>query len=1248
MARVREIMRKRRIDEVRQKTREDIIKQQAAWAEADRRLWTINRRFIKTVWKNWALQIIISKNKINKYKFFLTKIIKNWGALAALTGAKKKSAMLLQRIYRGRLEYRKVLEMKAKFGKSKGIVRGAMVRLRYRGMANAFDGWKIYWDRSKRITKLRSGALGRGVAHRFDMWKLFLVVMAEIKYAAADVVINFGRSVLAKTFCARVKRERLAASLIQRLWRGRQGMLDFQNEQQREWNNQMTCMRFLAKQRLKAKKETFYRIFVNPVRIKKGVMRVNWGLMKMVFKHGIKKYAHFSRLEKDKLYKLKTEKATFIQSWWQGYLGRQRFLGAVRLKKKCIFLQSCVRRNLALTRIYFIRMNHAAAIELQCGWRVYASKCVLHAIKVADFLKAADNNNYDRMLENWCGEETDDDGNNALHRAAIAGAKRCVKLCVAEGFDPNVYNNHGKTALHLCIETTRLGRDETVEWLLDHKAEIEAPDYDGYTPLLLACKLGRGLITRYLCERDADVHAMDYNGHTPLQLSIMHDVDGDHEGCVVQLLMHAADPNQVGDDGCVPLHDITAHGDGGVTVMKHLLAYDADLTKQDDHGFTPFMYAVNQNLVGMCNVMMEFHADCEAKDNEGRTALHIAASSNSPDVVPIICEGNCMLEEKDGDGDTALHIAVSLDHWEVVKALLQEGTNASVQNELGDQPAHVAARLGRLQCMHKMLEYDSHMGRRNWAELTPIGVARMHSQMEIVALLKENFSPEQLGEVGDDDDVDVNAWDDEIMEEVEDWEEAWDDENQVSYWISNTTGETRDSAHPPEMEVRKIMDARAAGERHMTRRVQVMKGEGDLGTAQYNQHHQAEWDEIEQMRLEWRSSILIQKCWRMKSAILEKLQLRLERKSSNIIQRAGTSWRWRFHDKHYLELQRAARKIQTYERMRFLEHCYKAWQRERLWWYRAERICALFGQRLWRGYIGRRSCRRSIEVRDQPHPDDKKNFDHWFKLQKEAFPPNRSFQIFDEYTLKGCPRSWEERAFKKQAMWGKAEEGGVAIECFRDVRFYVNRITDQAQWWIPDEWDADDRRMFVLREQTRKQGFTIEEYNAATCMQALWNKRQCRRNFRMMLEAKRMGEAAEKTYLEDPDNIVALCNYTVYLHVVLQAYERARKLYRFMMEFMQERGPDNAFVLYSVAIFGAVTLEEDWNYIKDWAWRAKKADAFVSKRQGKAATAYNLADAGFFKTKALFDQTGESWHNYALCRYDLALPLCRSHLLSLR
>ena len=1219
MARVREILRKRRMNEVRVKQRHTIVKQQAAFAEAERRFWTMNRRFIKTVWKNWTLQVHITKQKINKSKYFLLQMIQIWKQVTEVSSEKRRAALLLQRIYRGKLEYRKVLDMKKKLELNIGKAGAALVRLRYRGMAAAYDGWKIYWHRSKRIKRLRDGALARGIAYRFDMWKNFLEIMKEIKGAAAEVINRFSRSALAKVWVARLKVEMAAAEYIQRCWRGRSGKKNFAAMKQRAWDNEIKVATYRARKIREVKREMFYRILAEN-KVKKGLLRLNRSLLYITFKYGLKKNAHFAKINRDKEFKLKNEVANSIQSWWRGYLGRQTFLQAIRLREATVYLQACARRNLARTRIYIIRINNHNAVELQCAWRIYVAKNVLHGLKVADFLRAADNDNYDRMLENWCGEETDEEGNNALHRAAMHGAKRCVKLCVAEGIDPNIYNSNGKTALHLAIESVALGRDDTVEWLLDHKAEIEAPDYDGNTPLLLASRLGRAHAVRYIVERDAEVDVLDYEGLTPLMLAITYDEDGTHEGVVAHLLNFAADPNQVGEDGCFPLHNAVSNGEGSIAIIRHLLAYDADLAKQDDQGYTPFMYATNLNLVAICRLMMEFNANVDFRDNQGRTALHIAAGAGNSEVIPVICEGDCDLEAKDADGDTALHIAVNLNFVQTVQTLLSVGVNASVQNEVGDQPAHVAARLGRVECMRKMLEYDAHMGRRNWAELTPIGVARMHSQMEIVDLLKANFSPEQLGEVGDDEGVDVNSWDDEIMDVVEQWEEAWDEVNQVAYWVSTVTGEIRDASHPPEMEVSKIMVARAAGERQMTRRVQVRKGEGELGTAQYNVHHKSEWDEINQMRLEWQSSIKIQKTWRRKSAILAKLRLRLERKSANIIQRAGSSWRWRFHDKNFRSKQRAARKIQAYQRMRYLKHFFKFYERERLWWHRAERICAAFGQRLWRGYIGRREGRRVREVKNQPHPDNKLNFDLWSEHQREAHPPRRSYQLFDEYILYGFPSSWPERELP-----GK---GGF----FRDVRFYVNKVTDQAQWWIPDEWAEQDRHDFELREQVRKTGFTMEEFDAATKMQALWKCRQARVNFKMMLAARRIGKQAEIRYLENPDDVVALSNYTLYLHVIEHEYARARKLYRFLFEFMEERGPDNPFVLYSLAIFGAVTLEEDWTYIKDWAYRGNRADLAAGKKAGVSATSYNLANSGFFKAKALFDQSGESWHNYALCR----------------
>ena len=1245
MARVRDIVRKRRVDEARQKERANIVRQQAAHAEAERRFWTFNRRFVRVVWNNWALQVHIAKQKINKFKITLMKILKNWRSLSEATSERKRSATFLQRIYRGRLEMRKVQKMRQQIEENGLKVKGCLIRMRYRGLVAAYEGWKVYTHRSQRIKKLRDGALGRGKRFTFDRWIRFVEITAEIKHYAAVRIENFARASLAKMWVKRIKKEEWAANYIQTCWRGREGRLRFGAMRQRAWDCEIKATTYRARQIRKRKREVF-NCFLAEVKIKKALFLLNKRLLNKVFKVGLRNYAHISKMAKNEEFKRRNKLASIIQRVWRGYLGKERFMAAVRLKKAAIFAQACVRRQLTRTRFAIIQLNFWAATEIQRCHRGHMARRMLHHLKVADFLRAADNNNYDRLLfyfDHWESviEEADDDGNNALHRAAKCGSTRCVKLCVAEGIDPNQYNAQGKTALHLCIESLRLGRDATVEWLLNHKALVEAPDYDGNTPLLLAARLGRAVCCQLLLENDADFTAQDHLGYSPLQTAVQNDSDGDHEGAIVQLLQYGADANQVGDEGCVPLHDAAAHGEGAVTIINHLLAYDADLSKQDDEGYTPFMYAVNLNLVKVCSLMMEFNCDVDMRDNSGRTPLHIAVAAGNAEVIPVIAEGDVDLEAKDADGDTAMHIAVELDHVSCLKSLLSLGMASSVQNTLGDQPAHTAARLGRVDCMRAMLEYDAHMGRRNWAELTPIGVARMHSQMEIVTILKENFSPEQLGEVGDDDDVDVNAWDDEIMDEIDVWEEAWDDDNQVSYWVSTKTGETRDASHPPDMEVHRIEKARAAGERQMLRRVQVQVGEGNLGTAQYNEHHTREWLEIEQMRLEWRSSIKIEKIWRMKSAKLQKAQLRLERKSANIIQRAGSSFRYRLRDYRFLVKQRAAKRIQNYTRMRQAHHYFKHFLQERLWWYRAEFVLANLGQRFWRGYCGRRIMRRAYEVGRQPHPDDTKNFDYWLARQKEAFPPRRKFQLFDEYTLHGTPQTWEQRRLKGRENVCQ-DEGGEFIEgsMFRDVRFYVNRVTDKAQWWQPDEWADQDQHDFVLREQIRLTGFTMEEYDAATCMQNLWRTRQARVNFKMMLKAKKLGEEAEGKYLADPEDIISLCNYALYLHVIEQEYERARKLYRYMLEFMAERGPDNAFVLYGCAIFGAVTLEEDWDVIKDWSYRGNVADSERAKKAGVAATCYNLADSGFYKQKALFDQSGESWHNYALCRmlvyHDLA------------
>ncbi len=124
----------------------------------------------------------------------------------------------------------------------------------------------------------------------------------------------------------------------------------------------------------------------------------------------------------------------------------------------------------------------------------------------------------------------------------------------------------------------------------------------------------------------------------------------------------------------------------------------------------------------------------------------------------------------------------------------------------------------------------------------------------------------------------------------------------------------------------------------------------------------------------------------------------------------------------------------------------------------------------------------------------------------------------------------------------------------RGVVFYANTITKRALWSKPKE-------------------SKVKEFSTALRVQRL-------RDFSNMLSLKDLQK--------DP----------LYVHSFLQDSDQARE---------NHEGVDNAFVLYSCAIFGAVTNEEDWEDIKDCVRRAKAADEHMNRRRGDKTCSYRIA-----------------------------------------
>lgn len=87
-------------------------------------------------------------------------------------------------------------------------------------------------------------------------------------------------------------------------------------------------------------------------------------------------------------------------------------------------------------------------------------------------------------------------------------------------------------------------------------------------------------------------------------------------------------------------------------------------------------------------------------------------------------------------------------------------------------------------------------------------------------------------------------------------------------------------------------------------------------------------------------------------------------------------------------------------------------------------------------------------------------------------------------------------------------------------------------------------------------------------------------------------------------------------------------MYEQCLSRMHERGNDNAFILYGVAILRA-SMDMDYN---DFEQRAHSVEARYQQRNNSKASSYILASEVFKFAAVEADNSGRSWHNYALCR----------------
>lgn len=320
-------------------------------------------------------------------------------------------------------------------------------------------------------------------------------------------------------------------------------------------------------------------------------------------------------------------------------------------------------------------------------------------------------------------------GYRPLHAAAEKGHADVVKYLLINGADANPRSKQAETPLWVAA---RSHDDATVaEILAEHRAEVDAVDVQGVSPLIVAAETGHPAMVRFLLSKGALVERRSHDGRTALH----HAAENGHEDVVEALLESEASPNQAMNDGRTALQVAVLGEHHGVVRM--LLESGAD-PNQHREGTTPLLIAAAYSgHTESARLLLEYGAEAD-RTSEGWTALHHAANNNHADIVAALLQCGADIELREPEShQTALQMAVQAGHVEVVRVLLEYGADPDATIPPETPPLARAAREGYLEIVKLLVLFGADVNIKDGA-WTPLRFAELGNHQAVADFLRES------------------------------------------------------------------------------------------------------------------------------------------------------------------------------------------------------------------------------------------------------------------------------------------------------------------------------------------------------------------------------------------------------------------------------------------------------------------------------------------------------------------------------
>lgn len=284
----------------------------------------------------------------------------------------------------------------------------------------------------------------------------------------------------------------------------------------------------------------------------------------------------------------------------------------------------------------------------------------------------------------------------------------------------------GNTALHYCSEWNLL---ESVEYLIQKGAVVNARNANGQTPLFSAAKSDDVAIIQALISKGADINARDNLGSNPLHTAVRWNA----LRSASKLIDLGIDPDRPNIAGKTPLAEAAI--EANYPMASLLLSKGASPNIYDSQGRTALVDAIKGGQPAMVTLLLNNGANPQIQDMNGRTPFHEAVETENLEIIQILSKKSNPLS-RDKEGKTPLSISFK-KKTAIMNAVL--GNDVNITDSDGNTPIHIAvsAKSGA-KILTTLIKKGYPFDTRNSSGYTPLALAVINNETDAANTLLEN------------------------------------------------------------------------------------------------------------------------------------------------------------------------------------------------------------------------------------------------------------------------------------------------------------------------------------------------------------------------------------------------------------------------------------------------------------------------------------------------------------------------------